>query len=201
MIHLYFVGDGPRDGATLPRLVERILGAEVDGPFKEWRHVRLHGKSGYAGKMKFVIRAARDADANGLVAAVDADKDPQRRRLRDLIAGRDADRSSAPPFPAALGEAVPHADAWLLDDPAAIRQALQLASEIEIQTVRQTNNPKATLQSLIERSEIETDDLLAILAAIAREVDFSRCQHAKETGFKKFFDEVRHELGALVSKP
>lgn len=200
MIQLYFVGDGPRDGATLPRLVERILGADIDGPFKEWRHVRLHGKSGYAGKMKFAIRAARDAGASGLVAAVDADKDPQRRRLRDLVAGRDADRASAPPFPAAIEEAVPHADAWLLDDPTAIRQALQLTSEVEIQTVRQSKNPKATLQSLIEQSEIDTVDLLAILAAIAREVELSRCQHAKETGFKKFADEVRHELGSLATK-
>ncbi len=200
MIQLHFVGDGPRDGATLPRLVERILGAQVDGPFKEWRHVRLHGKSGYAGKMKFVIRAARDDGASGLVAAVDSDKDPQRRRLRDLIAGRDADRVSAPPFSAALGEAVPHADAWLLDDPAAIRLALQLSADVEIQTVRQTKNAKATLQSLIEQSEIETEGLLVILAAIARAIDPSRCQHAKETGFNKFAEEIRRELGLLVSK-
>ena len=198
MIDLHFVGDGPRDAATLPRLVERILGAEVGGPFKEWRHVRLHGKSGYAGKIKFVIRAARDAGASGLVAAVDADKDPQRRRLRDLVAGRDADRASAPPFPAALGEAVPHGDAWLLDDPEAIRRALKLPHDVEIQTVRQTNNPKAALQALIELSEIETENLLFILAQIGGQVDPLRCQHAKETGFKKFADEVRQELGPLV---
>jgi len=38
------------------------------------------------------------------------------------------------------------------------------------------------------------------MAAIAREVDLSRCTHARETGFKKFADEVRYELGPLVPK-
>ena len=66
MIHLYFVGDGPRDEATLPRLVERIRGAEVNGPFKEWRHVRLHGKSGYAGKMKFAVTPSTNDLGNEL---------------------------------------------------------------------------------------------------------------------------------------
>ena len=93
---------------------------------------------------------------------------------------------------------MPHADAWLLDDPEAIRRALELPHDVEIQTVRQTNNPKATLQALIELSENETEDLLLILAQIGRHVDPSRCQHAKETGFKKFADEVRRELGPLV---
>jgi len=80
----------------------------------------------------------------------------------------------------------------------AVRQSLRLAIAIEIQTVRQTNDPKTALQTLMEQSEIDTRDLLLSLAAIAREVDLSRCQHAKETGFKKFADEIRHELGPLI---
>ncbi|HEV7224363.1 MAG TPA: hypothetical protein VGN42_16760 [Pirellulales bacterium] len=135
MIHLFFVGDGPRDGATLPPLVERILGAEVSVTFREWRPLHLRGKGGYGGKLQFIIRAARDAGASGLVAVVDRDKDPRRRRLRDLAAGRAGDRASAPPFPTALGEAVPHVEAWLLDDLAAVRQSLRLAVAIEIQSM------------------------------------------------------------------
>lgn len=200
MIHLYFVGDGPRDEATLPCLVEQILGNKVRPSFPKHPHLRLHGSRGYRGQIRFAIRAARDLDAGGIVVFVDADKDPKGRKFRELRAGRDADRAASPPFPTALGEADPHAEAWLLDDQAAVRKVLQLSSDIEISTVRQTKNPKATLQSLIEQSEIESVDLLAILAAIACEVNLSRCQHAKETGFKRFADEVRHELGSLATK-
>jgi len=200
MIHLYFVGDGPRDEATLPCLVERLLGYKVSPSFPERPHVRLNGSGGYRGQIRFAIRAARDADAGGIVVFVDADKDRRGRKFRELRAGRDDYLASAPPFPTALGEADPHAEAWLLDDQVAVRQVLGLSPDVGISTIRQTKSPKATLQLLIDQSEIKTDDLLAILAAIAREVDPSRCRHAKETGFKKFADEVRHELGPLVPK-
>jgi hypothetical protein len=200
MIHLFFVGDGPRDGAMLPPLVERILGAEVGGMFREWGPLHLRGRGGYGGKLQFLIRAARDAGVSGVVAVVDRDKNPQRRRLRDLAAGRAADRTAEPPFPTALGEAVPHVDAWLLDDHVAVRRGLKLAAEIEIHAVRQTTDPKGSIQSLVQQSETQAGDLLAILAGIAREVVPARCQHAKETGFKKFADDVRRELGPLVPK-
>lgn len=198
MIHLYFVGDGPRDEATLPRLVERILEAEVTPSFPMQQSFRFHGSRGYRGQVRFAIRAARDANASGVVMCVDADKAPKRQRLRELHAGREADRASAPPFPTALGEAVPHGEAWLLDDPVAVKRALQLAADVEIPTVRQTKDPKGALQALIEQSEIDADELLLILAGIARELHPSRCRHDNETGFNKFANEVRRELGPLV---
>src|SRR5258708_8059197 len=199
MIHLHFVGDGPRDEAMMPRLIERILKVDVHADFREWKSIHLHGK-GYGKKLAFAIRVARDAAADGLVATVDADKAPQRERLRELQSARDDDRSKAPSFPTALGEAVPQAESWLLDDPVAVRQVMRLRLESTVPTIRQTKSPKQTLEDLRTQGENEVDDVLTLLAAIAREVQPSRCQHAKETGFNRFVADVQRELGTIVAR-
>ena len=118
MIKLFFVGDGPRDEAVVPHLVAKILALDaLQSGFSPW--ASLHKKSkGYARKLRFAIRQARDQNALGLVATVDSDESGRSGRLNQLRDGRDEDRQSAPPFPTSLGEAIPHLEAWLLDDEA-----------------------------------------------------------------------------------
>ncbi len=134
------------------------------------------------------------------VATVDADKAPQRERLRELQTARDDDRAKAPSFPTALGEADPHAEAWLLDDPDAVRQVMRLGPDVAVPTVRQSRHPKQTLEDLRVQGEHGFDHVLKILAVIVREVRPARCQHATETGIKAFADDVRCELQPIVRR-
>lgn len=195
MMHLYFVGDGPRDEAAVPRLVERVLGAEVDTEFSAW--VRLHARSGYGRKLRYAIRRARDRNRKGVVATVDSDKAPPRERLRELRQARDDDRATSAPLPTALGEAVPHLEAWLLDDPVAVREALGLDPNESVPTIRKAKHPKTAINSLIEKSS-DDRSVLDHLSEIARQCNPDRCRHASETGFKSFADDVNTELGPLA---
>jgi hypothetical protein len=199
MISLYLVGDGPRDGTTVPPLLERLMGREVEVIENHW--ARLNSPRGGGGsdrKLRFAIRQAIDAGADGLVAVVDRDKEPNHDRLKRLKQGRDEDRQSLPPFPTALGEAVPHGEAWLLDDPVAIRGALQLPNEVPIVSVRRTKDPKGEIAGLIEVSPRRDEGTLDLLREIANAVVRSRCQHDKETGFHDFDEEVRGEFRDLI---
>jgi hypothetical protein len=108
MIDILFVGDRHRDRVTVPRLVERILGVNVREQLADWQDFRVNG---YPRKVLFAARVARDAGALGLVATVDTDTDPQRRKFRALVEGREKDRQVYPDFPIAFGEANPHGEA------------------------------------------------------------------------------------------
>jgi hypothetical protein len=200
MIPIFFVGDGRRDAATIPPIVSRILNADLRPMTRAWARLN-RGGGGYPKKVQFAARQARDAGAAGLIAVVDRDRDPKREKLRRLQAGRDTDRMKAPPFPTALGEADPHGEAWLLDDPQAIREALGLDQGVEIPTVRKARNPKAALNELIDSSSHSFESPTHALGEIARLVDHSRCVHASETGFGEFVEDVRSELGSTVSPP
>ena len=181
MICLFFVGDGARDEATVPPLVRTILQIDFSTLFQPW--ARLHAAErrgrpgrrlrGYGRKLLYAIRAARAAD-----------------------------RQQAPSLPTALGEAKPHAEAWLLDDPAAVREALELPGNAPIPSVRQSRHPKDTLHGLWERSPRRKagpeEREIAVLQDIARRVDSTRCAHRRQTGFQAFVTEVRHELGGLA---
>ncbi len=156
MMHLLFVGDGERDAATVPLLVEHLISARFESTCKRW--ARLHGKGkGYTRKTLYAVRDARDVSADGLVATLDADKEKKGRRLRQMRAARNADRQKHPPMPTALGEASPHGEAWLLDDPVAVRKAMNLANDTPIPAVRKTPDPKATLHELLGQSPRKAD--------------------------------------------
>lgn len=197
MIRLLLVADGERDAATVPHLISAILNTPIDPRTTPWS--RLHRGRGYAGKLRFASSQAKDMDASGLVAVVDTDTAPSRSRLREMQKAREEIRSSAAPFPTALGEANPHGEAWLLDDQVAVRRALNLDENVPILTVRKTNSPKETLNALIRQSERAEDELLVVLADIAKEVDPSRATHRKETGFRGFMDEVNDQFGPLLA--
>jgi hypothetical protein len=122
------------------------------------------------------------------------------RRLRVVLRAREADRALSPAIPTALGEAVPHGEAWLLDDAVAVRAALNLPADTPIPTVRRSQNPKRTLHELLANSPRTGDRPLEVLADIARQLEPSRCTHGKKTGFHGFVGEVREESGPLVAE-
>mgnify|MGYP000931708942 CR=1 FL=1 len=187
MMKLHLYGDGPRDEITLKPLLERLLSVDVDPKFQAW--ARLNKATGYDRKVLYAIISAQNEKAHGLVAVCDADKDP--KRLAALRAGRESHRSKSPPFPTALGQADPHGEAWLLDDPKAVREALGLERGVEIANVRKCH-PKAELGRLIQEAGRDPSEALA---AISEHVDPKRCNHASETGLSAFLEDVREELG------
>lgn len=196
------VGDGPRDAAMLPPLVSRVLGTTVQAVGERgWHGVRLTRGGGYDRKLRFVMREAVESGARGLVATVDRDKSPKRSRLADLVKARETERqdvrSPAAQLAVALGEADPHAEAWLLDDAVAVRSALGLGASAAIPNVRKVA-PKDALDVLFGGRELD-ERPVELLARIAGLVDSSRCVHARETGLHSFCDEVRTELGQFVA--
>lgn len=198
MIRIFFAGDGPRDEATVPPLVRSILSTEVESAgFSPWARLNGAGR-GYQKKVRFATLQAIDARAAALVAVVDRDKAEAGHRMDALRAARDADRTKKPAFPTAFGEANPHGEAWLLDDPVAVREALGLNSEDEIVSVKRTKDPKGILDALIEKSRHRGHSREA-LAEIATRVNPSRCQHPDHTGFREFTDELHLELGPLTT--
>jgi hypothetical protein len=201
MIRIHFVGDGPRDGATVPHLVQKILGLDVDPSTNHWARLNAGGQ-GYSRKVLFAILQAIDAGAAGLVAVVDRDKDDAWSRLRKLQEGRELHRQKRPPFPTALGEAVPHGEAWLMGDPIAIKEALDLKDDVAIPSLRRIKDPKGDLNRLIEISKHgrETDRMI-VLGHIARLVDPERCMHIEETGFARFAVDVLSEFAQFRQVP
>lgn len=193
MIHLLFVADGPRDEAVVPRVVERILGVPIRYEFTAWKEIRLHSGSGYERRLLYLLRRARERGASGVIATLDSDKERQRRRLSELRGARDKDRAQFAPIPAALGEGVPHLEAWLLDDAVAVRTALEAATDLVVPTVRTCTSPKETLNAIIRECKPDADILL-LLGSIASQMHPERCRHSGETGLKSFVDDVRHEF-------
>lgn len=194
-MNLLLVADGPRDEASLPSLVETILGRKFQYQFESWKSIRFHQKGvggRYHKKLRYSVGQARSRGLNGLVAVVDRDKDHDGDRDRDLHAARDADRQQGIFFPTALGIAQPHVDVWLLDDEVAVRIGLGLATNADVVNVRKTDDPKAELNGLIRGNP--SAQLLEALRSIATNVNPNRCVHAKETGFQDFADDCRSEL-------
>jgi hypothetical protein len=206
MIRLLFVGDGPRDKASLPPLVSTILANEVECEFRAWKEIRQHRGRGYHRKLLYALALARDSRMPGVVAVVDADTQPIRQRLRELQDARKKDRASNPPLPTSLGEARPNVDAWLLDDATAVREVLDLSSDAEIPSVRSVRDPKDSLNEVITQARragasVERDlSTLPFLSKIAIRVSPQRCANAKTTGFEAFQKDIVEELGCLTEK-
>jgi hypothetical protein len=197
MIRLLFVGDGERDAATNPPIVKTIVRSEIRDSHQAWKDIRL-GRGGYGRKLRFATRAARDAGVDGLVATVDQDRSARGERLRELAAARREDRETAAPLPTALGCAIPHAEAWLLDDVVAVRTVLRLDHATVVPNLRDMKYPKDELTALHAGSPRAEEPILILLAEIAQAVLATRCQHANETGFAAFVEEIRDEIAPLL---
>ena len=196
-MRLLFVSDGERDAQTVPCLVERILETPIKFEVRPWARLQGRGR-GYKKKLQYALHQARGLPVCGVVATVDRDRDEPLRRLNELKKGLGEDREKNQPVPTALGEAVPHGEAWLLDDSVAVRQALDLPSEVKIPAVRKVD-PKTVINGLISESSLAADHMRA-LSEIARAVEVSRSPNAKKTGLAAFAKEVKSELGPLTAE-
>jgi hypothetical protein len=197
MIDIFFILDGERDHITVPPLVGRILGLSIRPQNKSWARLRQKGNAkGYERQLLFAIRQAQDAHTAALVAVVDRDKATRREKLKELISAREQTTG----YPVALGQAEPHGEAWLLDDPVAIRRGLGLKGDSEIPNIRNVESPKDTIEELRKGSEFSDAPILQVLEAIINHVDSNRFLHAKETGYEAFEKDVRHQLKSVVAE-
>lgn len=194
-MRLRFVADGPRDEVVLPPIVGRVLDVRVAPTFSAWKTLRVNG---YERKLIFAHRQAIDAGEAGMVAVVDQDREARGSRIRALRAGRESERSRAPDLPIAIGQAVPHLEAWLLDDEVAIRRGLGLATDHPVPNVGRCKDPKSAIEALRRAGSSPHEPILEALGRVAVELDLRRCAHAKRTGFADFHEDVTHELGPVA---
>jgi hypothetical protein len=191
---------------TLPHLVARILSTDADGMvllthvFKRWaRQNRERGQGEYAGKIGFAIREAIDDGAEGIVAVVDRDTARPRARLTELQKGREGARFRGHRLPAALGEAAPHMEAWLLADGDAVKKILHLNPKRALG--RAGRSPKGRLDHLWRSSPRSSDERrdsipVELLAEIAREVGPEAIE-TRSADFREFARDVRNEVGSI----
>ena len=71
MIRLLFVGDGERDAATNPHLVERLVSSPIEPRAIPWPRLN-HAGRGYDRKLLFALRQARQEGLAGVVAAIES---------------------------------------------------------------------------------------------------------------------------------
>src|SRR5438046_2607642 len=90
---LLFVGDGPRDCATVPHLVSGILSSPVEPQRRAWKQIELFRGTGYGRKLLFTMAEARTLELEGVVATVDRDAASANERLSELKDAREHDRS------------------------------------------------------------------------------------------------------------
>lgn len=195
-MNIAFLGEGPRDRAVIPKIVEKLLGRGITPSFQDWP--RLNQGGGFQKKLLFALLVAQRKERDALVATLDADK-TKKDRLAAMIEGRTLHREKHPPLPTALGCAEPHCEAWLLDDPVAVRSALGLSTTAPVPNVRDVKEPKAALDKLIESSPREGDHM-DLLADIAAAIEAERCAHSKETGFARFKKDVEAEIKPKLDK-
>ncbi|MDA1162142.1 MAG: hypothetical protein O3B13_03480 [Planctomycetota bacterium] len=188
---LLFVADGPRDAASLPGLVRSILEREIQAEFTQWAHLRTGGR-GYERKLKFAAAQTRSRGLNGLIAVVDQDRDRRNERRKSLTNARQELADSGKFVAIAVGVAIPHVDAWLLDDVAAVRTGLHLPVETVIPSAGKAKYPKDDLDQLIQQSDFK--EVSKALESISAQVQEGRCQNADKTGFRDFATDCRREL-------
>jgi hypothetical protein len=196
-MHLYYLADGPREETTIPAIVRSVCPGAITSLFKSWSDITLAKNSGYQRKLDFAIRTVLAEGWDGVVATVDCDRDKRGKKLGVLNGAREVHRrdTRVPQVRIAFGEAIPHFEAWLIDDPKAVRTALALHSSTEIPNVRDCVYPKATIDELVRMSprQHEIPDS-TLRGEIAQAIDEKRCNHRDETGFEAFMDELRANL-------
>ena len=201
MIRLFFIGDGERDHASVPPLVETLLGTQIDAKTASWSKLRLHSgkKMGcsakFARRLLYAMDLARRRKIPGVVATLDQDRTKRGERLGQLKQAREAD-TLAPPT--AIGVADPHVDVWLLDDEKAVREGLGLPADHAVPSAVKVGSPKDALLELHAQGSRSAEQPVDALPHIAKHVQLKRCPHAKETGFEAFVADLQNHLGPLV---
>ncbi len=205
MIRIQFLGEGSRDEAAAPPLVENLLGLEIIATFTAWSSPsiqRFHqkGLSKLGRKLMFALARASADGLQGVVAIIDDDQHDG-ERLDALKAGREAHRRNNAPMPAALGCAIPHFEAWLIDDPAAVREMLKLPGNHPVPPPVGMSSPKEALHALYNKSPRASDILERdVLPEIARRLHLNRCNQRIQTGLQRFADDLRSEFKDLLDQ-
>ena len=207
MKRLLCVGDGPRDERPLPALLENLFGEPLDCVYEDWHELRRRPRRtgrlgegrGFDRKVQRALLEVRRLGFDGLVAVLDRDTAPAGDRLAQARLGLQRDREELDRVlvPAALGEAAPHFEAWLLDDGEAVKLTLKIDAGEAVPHVDRCRSPKLELEGLIAARGLERDPAKE---TIARGVAEHRCRRAGETGFAAFAAELRTEFPA-ASEP
>ena len=200
MIRVLFVVDGPKDQFIVPPIARNAVNIGPENPFHIWKDLRVNkgdqALRGYESKLSFAMRLAVDSGLHGVVATVDTDKDKRGDKLRRLRNGRVEQRNNGITTPAALGEATPHAEAWLIDDSTAVRSVLRVPEDRELPVVTAVLSPKEALDELIAVSSVSHLPQEELLQTIAAAIDPKRCEKAKATGLRAFIKDLRDEYRA-----
>lgn len=200
MLSIFILGDGPLDNAMLPPIIKRVLDVETNPEFKAWKDIRLNRKSskgGYAAKLKYAIRRVKARDSlQAVIAVVDQDKDNKGTRIVNLKEARDADRHHN--IPTSVGRAIPHGEAWLIDDHEAVKQGLGLPADAKIPSVNKTNNPKNALNEILQDLNDNMKSRKYAYESIAMNVQLPRCRFPEKTGFSGFVEDLETEFACLI---
>jgi hypothetical protein len=208
MIPVLLAGDGERDRIMIPPLLESLFGVRVDlVEFRAWSKIELSRKQrtnkGYEAKLISLVQSALIRNPKPLVVAtVDTDSDKlgeKRRRLEATLASEEIVRQQQ--VIVIVGEANPHAEAWLLADPQAIREALDLDQDCSIPTIRASKYPKDDLDALCDQSRYHKEPLDYWLTRVARCVRGNRCTAKNQTGFDAFETHVQAALSRIGPCP
>ena len=207
--NLLIVGDGPRDGFSLPPLIANGLGRAITHRFQDWHYVtirdgarvrtgsRMQGGKTVRRKLLFLLQTVLADGFDGLVIVADRDTAARRDRLREMTDWRAAARAE-PEYhavPIALGEANRHVEAWLLDDAQTVQEVCRLAAGAKVPAA-DCRQPKATVDGLLFAAGFGLEDGLAALAA---GVVPDRCRRAGDTGLKQFLSDLRNEFAGLAA--
>lgn len=193
---LHFVGDGELDRVVVPHLVERIIGRRHEVRFVAWKEIRGNKPShGYGRKLRYAILDAKEQGEQGVVATLDRDRAEPRAKLHELQSARNGLREQGHHIPVALGEANPHLEAWLIDEPTAVRAALQLEKSATVPNWRKSKYPKDELGLLLSQSTRSHERPSEVWPDIARAVVTDQMLHPQETGWQDFEADIRAEFG------
>jgi hypothetical protein len=199
MLSIFILGDGPLDNAMLPPIIKRILDVEINPEFKAWKDIRLNRKSskgGYGAKLKYAVRRVKATDdLQSLVAVVDQDKDRKKTRIIELKEAREVERHQG--IPTSVGQAIPHGEAWLIDDHEAVKKGLGLPADAQIPSVKKPGNPKSALNDVHQQHKGDLQSRKDAYACIAKNVRLSRCRFPEKTGFKEFVEDLMKEFSEI----
>jgi hypothetical protein len=192
----------PPNKGVVSIVVHALCGKPDEMLVTRRHYASLQGKT-RAQKVHFAKRQAIYSPCKpaGIVFVLDSEGD-LKGRARELIDGRDR---QYPEYPAALGVAHPCIEAWLLADPAAVGEGLNLTQtpvarekpeELPAPGRDRTNNPKTLLREIAGRA-ISVPDKDRIAAVMDLAVLRQRCP----LGFAPFAEEVHRHIQPLFPKP
>lgn len=187
-----FLGEGATDKQIIPILLGSHNIDVQQSDFVTWKSLHLRGRKGFKKKVKLAIGLARLAGLEGLIATLDADKQPDRIKRLKEARNEDRDDRSKLRFPVVIGQANPELEAWLLDDTHAVKNGLRLSAQTKVPSPDKVPDVKLALEQLIHDSSIETNSVG--LVSIAELVTCKTSRNPDKTGLRSFIDDARNEL-------